>query len=422
MKNKKPVVLLVAAWVLVLGVARAEAPLGAGVDELLDYARNHNPEFAAMRHEAAAAVERVQSAGALADPTVRMELQNFTNSDSDANPSLLPSRVGSTKYTVIQPLPWWGKRDLKREVAAAAADETTARAAGTWTELSARIKVAYALYFQTSRQLALTREVLDLVERLGGIAQVRYAGGLAPQADAIRAQVERTAMQNELIALDTERHHAMVRLNALLARPIIAALAEPERLRPMPAAVTLDATVLEARLRDRNPQLFAEDAKVRAAEKSRDLTYRNRYPDFAVGVSPIQMRNRINEWELMVEMNIPLQQGSRRAQEREAERMLDAARSRKEAAANQLLSDLGENLALIDAARRTEGLIESSLLPQAELAFHASLAGYETGKVDFATVLDSQRQIRRTKLDLIKTRAELQMRLADIERLIGEDL
>jgi outer membrane protein TolC len=102
--------------------------------------------------------------------------------------------------------------------------------------------------------------------------------------------------------------------------------------------------------------------------------------------------------------------------------MLDAARSRKEAAANQLQSDLGENLALIDAARRTEGLIEASLLPQAELAFQAALAGYETGKVDFATVLDSQRQIRRTKLDLIKTRAEQQMRLADIERLIGEDL
>jgi outer membrane protein TolC len=422
MKNKKPVVLLAAAWVLFAGVAQAEAPLGTGVDELLNYAREHNPEFAAMRLEAEAAAERVQPAGALADPTVRMELQNLTNTGSDASPSLLPSRVGSTKYTVIQPLPWWGKRDLKREAAAASADESTARASGTWAELSARIKAAYALYFQTSRQLALTREVLDLVDRLEGIARVRYGSGLAPQADAIRGQVERTAMQNELITLDTERHHAMVRLNALLARPTMATLAEPERLRPLPAAATLDTTALEARLRDKNPQLFAEDAKVRVAEKNRELTYRNRYPDFAVGVSPIQMRNRVNEWELMVEMNIPLQQGSRRAQEREAERMLEAARSRKEAAANQLLSDLGENLALIDAARRTVGLIESSLLPQAELAFQAALAGYETGKVDFATVLDSQRQIRRTKLDLIKTRAEQQMRLADIERLIGEDL
>lgn len=414
----------VAAALLVLAAlpARAEAPLGAGVDELLNYARDNNPEFAAMRLEAEAAAERVGPAGALADPMLRMELQNFTNAGSAASPSLSPSRVGSTKYTVIQPLPWWGKRDLKREAAVAGADEAKGRASGSWAELAARIKAAYALYFQTSRQLALTREVLDLVDRLEGIARVRYGSGLAPQADAIRAQVERTAMQNELIALDTERHHAMVRLNGLLARPTMAALAEPERLRPLPAAAALDATALEARLRDRNPQLFAEDAKVRAAEKNRELTYRNRYPDFAVGVSPIQMRNQVNEWELMFEMNIPLQQGSRRAQEREAERMLEAARSRKAAAANQLLSDLGENLALIDAARRTESLIESSLLPQAELAFQAALAGYETGKVDFATVLESQRQIRRTRLDLIKTRAEQQMRLADIERLIGEDL
>ena len=31
-----------------------------------------------------------------------------------------------------------------------------------------------------------------------------------------------------------------------------------------------------------NPQLFAGDARIRAAEKSRDLAYRNRYPDFAI--------------------------------------------------------------------------------------------------------------------------------------------
>jgi hypothetical protein len=52
----------------------------------------------------------------------------------------------------------------------------------------------------------------------------------------------------------------------------------------------------------------------------------------------------------------------------------------------------------------------------------AALAGYETGKVDFATVLDAQRQIRQARLTLIRTRAEARMRLAEIERLLGEEL
>ena len=41
-------------------------------------------------------------------------------------------------------------------------------------------------------------------------------------------------------------------------------------------------------------------------------------------------------------------------------------------------------------------------------AFAAALAGYETGKVDFATLLDAQRQIRKAKQDVIKAQAEQQ--------------
>lgn len=417
------------AMLLALGifgpVVAQEVLPGRTVESLLDYAKSRNPDYAAMRLEAEAASERVYPAGALPDPVLRTELQNVTNYSPETgsgNLNVLPSRVGSTKYTVMQSLPFWGKRDLKREAAEAEAQAAQGKAGLTWSEQAARIKTAYAQYFAVARLIRLNQEVIDLIDRMERISQARYAGGLAPQQDAIRAQVERTSMRNELIQMETEHHHTRARLNALLARPAQAALADPERLRPVPSPAKLDYAALEDRLRGKNPQLFTDDAKIRAAEKNRDLTYRNRYPDFTVGVSPIQMRNRVNEWELMFELNIPLQQESRRSQEREAEKMLDAAKARKEATANQLLADLSENLSGIDAARRLEQLAQTSLLPQAELTFKAALAGYETGKVDFATLLDAQRQIRKAKQDVIKAQAEQQGRMADIERLIREDL
>jgi len=208
----------------------------------------------------------------------------------------------------------------------------------------------------------------------------------------------------------------------LLARPAHAPLAGPERLRPVPSPAKLDYAALEQIAREKNPQLFAADARMRAAEKNRDLAYRNRYPDFTVGVSPIQTGNSVNEWELMFELNIPLQQQSRRSQEREADKMIEVARARKAATANQLLADLSVQLAALDATRRVEMLAQTNLLPQAELTFQAALAGYESGKVDFATLLDAQRQIRNAKQDIIKARAEQQVRLAEVERLVGEDL
>lgn len=412
---------------LALGLSPAFAepaalPTGASLESLLEHARRENPDYAATRFEADAAAERVYPAGALADPTLRTELQNVTNYGNDANANILPSRVGSTKYTLIQPVPFWGKRDLKREAAEADANQAKGRSDASWAELSARIKTAYAQLYQAVRSEALTREIVTLLKGLEKITQVRYANGLIPQQDAIRVQLEQTSLQGDLVMWETERHHMQSRLNALLRRPAHAPLADPQRLRPLPPSARLDYVTLDERLRARNPSLFAEAARVTSAEKSRELAYRNRYPDFSFGVSPIQTRSRVNEWELMVEMNIPLQQESRRSQEREAQSMLSAAQSRQQAMQNQLLSDLAENLSALDSAQRIEKLVRSSLLPQAQMTFEAALAAYENGKVDFATLLDAQRQIRKARLDELKAQTDAQVRLAEVERLLGEDL
>ncbi|WP_374483086.1 TolC family protein [Zoogloea sp.] len=398
-----------------------EALIGGDVESLLAYARERNPDYAAMRLEADAAAERVTPAGALPDPKLRTELRDITRM-GDQNPALLPAQVGSTRYLLMQDVPWLGKRDLKREIAELDARSASGRASGTWAELSARIKTAYSQLQYVSRNEQLTREILDLMVRLEKIAQVRYAGGLAAQQDVIRAQVEQTSMKSELIALQNEHRQLQARLNTLLARPSTAALAQPQRLRPLPAAARLDPATLEERVRARNPQIFADEARILAAEKSRELTYKNRYPDFTLGISPIQYQGAVREWEFMVELNLPLQQGARRAQERESEAMLSAARARRDATANQVLGELAENLSGLESARQTETLTTTSLLPQAELSFKAALAGYENGKVDFATLLDAQRQIKQARQSSIKAQAEAQLRLAEIERILGEDL
>ena len=402
-------------------VLSQEESIGRTLASLLEFARNSNPEYASMRHEADAAGARITSAGTLPDPKLRVELMDITRM-GEQSATLSPSRVGSTKYTVTQELPWYGKRDLKREIAELDADGAQGRARGAWYEVAGRLKTAHAQLYALHRNEQISREILDLMERLEKIAQVRYASGLAMQQDVIRAQVEQTGMRNDLIMLENEVNMVQARINMLLARPASAPLARPEVLQPMPAPATLDYATLEDRVRARNPQLFTEEARIRSAEKNRQLTYKNRYPDFMFGVTPVQYRNSVQEWELMIEFNIPLQQSSRRAMERESESMLSAARARKDAVANQILSGLAENLSGIEAARRSEALATTSLLPQAELTFYSALAAYENGKVDFATLIEAQQQVRKARLNQIRAQAEAQMRLAEIEKLLGDEL
>ncbi|MDP2755324.1 MAG: TolC family protein [Nitrospirota bacterium] len=404
-------------------VQAEELMLGSNLAGLLEYAREHNPEFAAMRYEADAAIQRVQPAAALPDPVFRTELMDITNQGMDKAASLLPSQVGSTRYTLMQSMPWFGKRGLKRGAAEAGADQARGRTATTWAELGMQIKSAYAQYYYVAGSQKITRDLLDLVVQMEKVAQVRYANGLAAQQDGVRAQVEQTVMKTELVMLNNTRRQIEARLNALLSRPANLPLTAPQRLRNVPATASLENyTALENRIREHNPDLFVDEAGIGAAEKNRDLVYKNRYPDFALGISPTQFGNAVREWGVMVELNVPLQQETRRSQERESEAMLAAAKARKEATANRILSALTENLSGLDAAQRTELLSSGGLLPQAKVTFESALTGYQTGKVDFATLLDAARQILNAKLEALKAQTDAQMRLAEIERLLGEEL
>ena len=418
---RTPLLVLTLSCALWLSPANADEALGSNLSGLLEYAREHNPGLDATRHEAEAALQRSESAGALPDPVLRTELMDITRQGT-TGPRLLPSQTGSTRYTLMQSVPWYGKRNLQREVAGAQAAQADGQVSENWTELATRIKQTYAMHYFATASEQIARQTLALLDGLEQIAQTRYGNGLGPQQDVIRVQVEKTMLRSELIALETEGHHTHARMNALLSRPVNAPLAEPLQLRAMPSAARLDETTLLERLRAQNPQLRIAEADIQSSEKSRDLAYVNRYPGFILGVAPNQSGNSVRSWDLMLEFNIPLQQASRRAQEREAEAKLAASNSRKQALLDQTQTDLSESLDALEAASRTESLITTSLLPQAELTYQSALAGYENGKVEFGMLIEAQKQILKARQQRLQAQTDMQLRLADIEKLLGEEL
>jgi outer membrane protein TolC len=400
--------------------AEESAP-GATVDSLLVLAKERNPDYAAMRHELTATNERVMPAGALSSPRFKLELDDITKAGQQ-DPAVLPSDVGSARYTLSQDLPWAGKRALRRDIAGQDTQAAGSRVQQTWVDLAGRIKAAFAQRYLIKATEQLVSENLDLMLQLEKVLQVRYAGGLAAQQDITRIHVEHTGMRTELVALGAEFRQTQSRLNSLLARPMDAPLAAPTALRALPDPGKLNFNALAERLRLASPQLALELARVQSASKSRELALKNRYPDFTVGISAMQRQGTINEWGLMLELNLPIQGDVLRAQERESEAMLAAAQSRQEAALNQALADLSDSLIALQAARDTEHLMTFSLMPQADLTWRAALAAYENGKADFATLLDAQRQIRQARLGQLRAKVDAQVRLAEVERLLGEDI
>ncbi len=401
-----------------------EALLGRNVDDLLRYAREHNPDLRSRQLDAEALRERIEPASALPDPKFQVELMDFTNAMTPGkSTSLAPGDVGTTRYRAIQSLPFPGKRGLKGEIAEAQAGQSDTLRDSTRLEVDAQIRTAYARYFLAAGQARIQRETLQLIQALKHLVLQRYSVGIAPQQDAVQVQGESTRLKVDLLDSERNRREAAALLNALLPRAADAPLAEPAALPPIPKPPSLSQ--LFERARNASPDMGREQLGITAAEKNRDLTYLNRYPDFTLALTNNRPRSASigpDTWDFMVEVNIPLQQSSRRAQEREAERRLESARERVSAAESRLNGQLGITLAALEASLDKARLLRETLLPQARATLDAAQAGYESGRVNFNTLIDAERQILRTRLALLDAEVDASVRHAALEKLLGAPL
>lgn len=86
---------------------------------------------------------------------------------------------------------------------------------------------------------------------------------------------------------------------------------------------------------------------------------------------------------------------------------------------NSVLFEVNDAYARVVANKKLVELYETAFIPQAREAVDVAMKGYESGKADFLTVLDSQRMFINFKLDHYKAILDLRIALADLERIGG---
>jgi len=377
--------LLASVFLVAPAAATTTAAPGADLASVRTWLLEQNPELRALQAEAEAAKARILPAGALPDPMAEVELMGI---DPD-RPSLLPGNVDATTWRLRQSFPMWGKRGLARQVAHHQASAAGLEREALALELLARAEEAYVRFWHAREAVAVLDRQIELLDQLEDVARTRYALGIAVQQDAIRAQVARTGLLRERIGAFAARSEAAAMLNAVLARPVDAPLAEPGSEPDIPlAADRLDQAL--AMLADAgHPALRASAARAEAADVALRLQHRARYPDLSLGLGVTQRGDRVQGYEVMLAVEIPLQHNARREREREARMLGEAARARSDALAAGLAGQLGQAWSQAIGARDQRRLIEQTLMPQAQANFESALASYRVGEVDFSTLLEA---------------------------------
>lgn len=378
-------------WVaaVLLGLAFpifADEPLpGNDVASLRTWLLAHNPELRAMQAETDAAQARELPAGTLPDPMIGFRLEGIDR----GSPSLMPGNVDRATYSIRQTFPLWGKRELARDVARGQADAMRLERDAEALSLLADAEQAYVRYWHADEGLRVIDRLITLLQQVEEVARERYALGVAAQQDAIRAQVARTRMYGERIERVSMRHEAIAQLNASLGRAADAPLAQPvaEPILTVPAESLAEG--LAAVRGGRHPAIRARETLVEAADRAEQLQRRQRFPDLSVGFGVMQQGSRLDGYELMLEVEIPLQRLALREREREARLMSDAARARVDAEQAALQARVGEAWARWASARDRRQLFAQTLLPQTAANFESALSSYRVGGVDFATLLEA---------------------------------
>lgn len=387
----------------------------------LAYAMRNSPALQAAFQHWQAAAARSGYAGAFPDPV--FSYMYFGEP--------VETRVGpqEQRFSLRQPVPWFGTLGARKEIAARAADAAYEEFRSRKQRLLYEARAAYYEYYYLGRSLATTRDNLELLKFWESIVHTKYRVTTARHSDLIRIQVELGALENRLQTIEDKMNPAVAKLRAVANLPDSIALPAPESISVEERELDHDA-VMRAVLAF-NPDLKSllhgiekEEAGVRLAGKAA-------WPDFTIGFDYIQTGDAINPdladsgkdpWMVSVGVTLPVWFGANSSRKEEAEaRRLSAgyrytdARDRLRAFTEQVLFEHA------DALRQVR-LYRDGLIPKAEQSLDASYTAYQAGTADLLALIDAQRRLLDFQLQFERAKSDLAIRSAELEMLAGKEL
>jgi outer membrane protein, heavy metal efflux system len=415
----KPLVVLVVLGVLASAPLQAQTrPPRISLAALIDEAMSNSPEIAAARHRLDAAEQRPAQAGSLPDPMVSASWASVGRPFPGAGLGEEP--MANIGVMVRQDIPYPGKRGLRAAIAERETDAERQQLEAARLSVVSRVKQAYyRLAYTTTVQDVLARNQ-QLLDTLLKVSEARYGVGGGAQQDVFKGQAELTVLEIQQERLRRERRAREAELNALLNRAPDEPLAEPEPLVFMPFEMPLSVLLEQARANA--PMLLRERSMIAAAETAVDAARRDYKPDFAVSGGYYNQGSMPAMYEFRFDVTVPLRRARRAAAVQEQASRLGAARLTRDASERALEARLQEDYQMASSAARLARLYRETLLPQVRLALESSLSSYQTGAIEFLSVLTNFTAVLDNEMRYFDELADFHVAASRLEEMTGAPL
>src|SRR5262245_1399164 len=396
----------------------AQGPARLALADVIADALATPPDVAAAQRRYDASRQRPAQVRSLPDPMVSVGYNASGTPLPGAGIGIEP--IANVGVMVSQELPYPGKRTLRASMASREAEAEFQQIEAARLRVKTRVSEAYyrlAYTYAVGDVLARNR---DLLGTLLKVSENRYAVGHAAQQDVIKAQTQLSILELQIERVRQERATREGELNALLVRPPTAPIAQPADLELEPFDLSLDSLIALAI--EHAPMLRRDQIMVERARLAVDAARREYKPDFAVTGGYYYMGAFPAMYELRFDVKVPLQRGRRAAAVAEQINIVDEARTAYDSTRLTLQDAIQVDYQVAATASRLARLYRDMVLPQARLALESSMASYQTGRVDFLSVLTNFGSVLEYEMTYFDELASFHAAVSRLEEMTGTEL
>lgn len=376
----------------------------SSLSNFVAFALLNSPTVEAAFYDWSASVENITVARSLPDPqlTFQMDIANIVS-------SVMPG--------LVQQFPGPGKLRAQGGVASAASQSKYFAFESAVLQSAYAMKQAYYRLEFLDEKIRVDRRSLQLLAESERVARAQNAAGRAALSAVYQAQIAEDQWRTDLANLEDSRRPLVAQFKAALGlTPNQPDPPLPEHFESTTLALSPDQLLATAFAR--NPQLKALAAEVQQAQASLALAYKDKIPDFSLGLmadaaaAPVFYRPlagmSLPIWRDKISAEIAAEQASQRA-----------AEARLNAAQIQLAVDFAGQSFDYRLALRNLALFQDRVIPQSRRSLTVARAGFQTGTADFARLIDAEQALLNFELSAIEARQQRELALANLSLLIA---
>lgn len=395
--------------------SRAEEPASLTLEDALSQALKSNPEIAASLARAESEHSQIRSQFWLENPKIGLMRESNLNLMEQ---QMGPMGLWSISQEVQFPAKYWLRGSAQKARAQSADEEAAAKK----LEIRRKTISGYFGLFSSQRILALLEAQKETLREVARAAEARRATGAVPQQDEMKAHVEQTKIENEILLAEEEREAMEASFAALLNSGGPPTLKLPKQELPTPELKVPPDQISNLALGSAR-ELKRGRSLLEEADAQKTLALLSYAPDFMLSYRKAFSNAPDGAYAASIEMSIPLwffakqtaEVSSASAKQIDAEKGLEKARL-----------DLGAELrSLTTKVRTREKLLriyQTALIPQATSTLNSSRTAYQAGRTNFLELLDSERSLYETRIAYYRNLAQYVDSLARLEEIAGTSL